>query len=145
MRQPFDPDKASGPLKRGNPNSGLSHEEVTSAIIGAAVSVHKSLGPSLLESAYEACLAHEIGKCGLLVQRQVDLPIVYERISTDCGYRMDLVVERKVLVELKAVDRIAPIHEAQLNTYMRLSTLRVGLMINFNSLRLTDGIVRRIL
>lgn len=123
----------------------LEKEELTDKIIGAAIEVHRALGPGLLESAYEACLCHELQLRSLDVQRQVDLPLVYKGVRLDCGYRLDVVVERAVLVELKAVDRLAPIHEAQLLTYLKLSGLRVGLVMNFNAAILKDGLVRRVL
>jgi GxxExxY protein len=144
-RPAFEPDKALGAAATIESGQSLLHKEITEAIIGAAIAVHHALGPGLLESAYEACLVHELTKRGLSVSRQIELPIHYDGVQIESGYRMDLVVEAKVLVELKAVDRLAAIHEAQLNTYMRLSKLRVGLLINFNSVRLRDGVIRRIL
>jgi GxxExxY protein len=107
--------------------------------------VHRNLGPGLLESAYEACLCHELTKRNREVRRQVSLPIDYDGVQLDAGYRLDLVVDVEVIVELKSVEKIEPIHEAQLMTYLRLSGRRVGLLINFNVLRLTDGIVRRVI
>lgn len=103
------------------------------------------LGPGLLESAYEECLCHELGTCGLACRRQVPLPVAYKEVRLECGYRLDVVVEDAVVVELKAVETILPVHEAQLLTYLRLSGLRVGLLINFNVPVLKDGIVRRVL
>jgi GxxExxY protein len=117
----------------------------TRAIIGAAIDVHRHLGPGLLESAYEQCLCHELHLCGLAFERQVDLPVSYRGLNLDCGYRIDLIVEKEVLLELKAIERILPIHEAQLLTYLKLSRKRVGLLINFNVPVLTQGIRRRIL
>jgi len=122
---------------------GLKYGDVTDKVIGAAIRVHKALGPGLLESVYETCLAHELVQAGLRVERQVDLPVVYDTIRLDCGFRIDLLIEDQVLVELKAVEKILPIHEAQLMTYLRLSHKPVGLLINFNALRLKDGILRR--
>lgn len=119
--------------------------DLTEAIIGAAIAVHRALGPGLLESTYEACLAHELGKLGIPFERQAPLPVRYDGVMLDCGYRLDLVVNAKVIVELKAVQSVEPIHEAQLMTYLRLSKLPVGLLINFNTLRLRDGITRRAL
>ena len=119
--------------------------DVTGEIIAAAIRVHRALGPGLLESVYETCLAHELVKAGLRVQRQVELPVVYDTIRLDCGFRVDLLVEDKVVIELKAVEKLQPIHEAQLMTYLRLADLPVGLLINFNVPRLTDGIIRRAL
>jgi GxxExxY protein len=121
----------------------LIHEELTSKIIAAAVKVHSTLGPGLLESVYEACLAHELAKVGLAVQRQVPVPIVYDGVRLDCGFRADLIVEGVVVIELKAIDRLAAIHEAQLMTYLKLSSIKVGLILNFNQLRVTDGMIRR--
>jgi GxxExxY protein len=123
----------------------LINEELTKTIIGAAIEVHKQLGPGLLESAYEECLCHELQQRGLSFQRQVSLPVVYKEIRLDCGYQMDIVVENSVVVELKAIEGLLPIHEAQLMTYLRLSGKRVGLLINFNVAVLKDGIMRRVL
>jgi GxxExxY protein len=106
--------------------------------------VHSVLGPGLLESAYQACLAHEIRNRGLAVASQVPLPVVYEGHKLEVGYRIDLVVEGRVVVEVKSVEALHPIHEAQLLSYMRLSGLRVGLLINFNVLHLRDGIKRMV-
>lgn len=121
------------------------HSETTGRIIGAAIKVHRVLGPGLLESAYEACLADELRRSGLSYQRQMDLPVVYEGRVLDCGYRLDFLVDDSVIVELKCVDSILPIHEAQLLTYLRLSGRETGLLMNFNVPRLRDGIVRRVL
>ena len=114
-------------------------------VTGAAIEVHRNLGPGLLESAYEDCLCHEMHLRGLSFARQVELPISYKGVKLDCGYQIDLVVENEVILELKAVDRILPVHEAQLLTYMKLPGERVGLLINFNVPLLTQGIVRRVL
>ena len=116
--------------------------QVTHGIIGAAIEVHKALGPRLLESAYEACLAYEIAECGLSFERQKPLPLVYKAVTLDCGYRLDLLVEDAVIVEVKAVDELMPIHEAQLLSYLKLSGCKVGLLINFNSVVLKHGIRR---
>ena len=115
---------------------------ITEAIIGAAIQVHRVLGPGLLESAYEACLAFELKKRGLRVEQQKPLPLVYEQVKLDCGYRIDLLVEGAVVVEVKSIDAVAPIHEAQVISYLKLSGCRVGLLINFNVLQLKDGIRR---
>jgi GxxExxY protein len=120
-------------------------EELTEQILGAAIEVHKTLGPGLLESAYEVCLCHELQERGIAFERQVELPIVYKDVTLSCGYRADLVVADKVLLELKAVDKVLPVHQAQLLTYLRLSGKRVGLLLNFNVTMLTQGIVRRVL
>jgi len=118
--------------------------KLTEKIIGAAIRVHRELGPGLLESAYEACLAFELAEQGLAVERQKPLPLIYRGIHIDCGYRIDLLVENAVVVELKTVDKILPIHEAQLLSYLKLSGCIVGLIINFNVVVLRDGIRRMV-
>jgi GxxExxY protein len=123
----------------------LLHSELTNKIINAAVAVHSELGPGLLESAYEACLAFELMNRGLGVRRQVAIPVIYRGTHLECGYRADIVVENAVIVEAQSVESLAPIHEAQLLTYLRLSGIRVGLLLNFNQLRVTDHLVRRII
>jgi GxxExxY protein len=115
---------------------------ITDNIIGAAIEVHRSLGPGLLESAYEACLVFELVQHGLKVEQQKPLPVVYREVKLDCGYRLDLLVEGEVIVEIKAVDRLAPIHEAQLLSYLKLSGCKVGLLINFNVKILKHGFRR---
>lgn len=115
---------------------------LTGAIIGAAIEVHRLLGPGLLESAYEACLAFELKELGLKVERQVELPLCYKRMNLDCGYRLDLIVNDAIIVEVKAVNGVAPIHHAQLTSYLKLSGCKVGLLINFNVMMLKDGIIR---
>jgi GxxExxY protein len=119
--------------------------ELTSEIIGAAIAVHRELGPGLLESAYETCLAFEFEERGLKFERQVELPVVYRGHHLDCGYRLDMVVEGSVLLELKSAANLEPIHEAQLLTYLRLSGLRLGLLINFNVPVLKQGIRHRVI
>ena len=104
--------------------------------------MHRVLGPGLLESAYEACLAFELKKRGLRVEQQKPLPLVYEQVKLDCGYRIDLLVEGAVVVEVKSIDAVAPIHEAQVISYLKLSGCKVGLLMNFNVLQLKDGIRR---
>ena len=121
----------------------ILYEELTEAIIGAAIEVHRVLGPGLLESSYEECLCHELSLRGLNFRRQVP-PVVYKGIRLECGYRMDIVVEEKVIIELKAVDLMAPISEAQLITYLKLSGFRVGLLMNFHSTTLKEGLIRRV-
>jgi len=116
----------------------------TGQVVDGAIRVHSALGPGLLESAYEACLAHELRKRGLGVRTQVPLPIVYDGVRIDLGYRIDLLVDDAVVVELKAITRLHPIHEAQLLSYLKLSGHRVGLLINFHSLHLRDGIRRMV-
>jgi len=117
--------------------------DITGKIIGAAMEVHKTLGAGLLESAYEECLAYELSKLDLKYERQIDLPIHYKDVTLDCGYRLDLVVEDEVLVELKSVEKLLPIHEAQLLTYLKMGGYQVGLLINFNVDLLKNGIRRR--
>jgi GxxExxY protein len=111
-------------------------------IIGAGIAVHRELGPGLLESAYEACLEYELIESGLFVERQVALPVYYRSTKVEAGFRIDLFVEKTVIVELKAVERFERIHEAQLQTYLKLTRLNLGLLMNFNTLRLIDGIKR---
>ena len=123
----------------------LRYEEITQVILGAAIEVHKTLGPGLLESVYEVCLCHELDLRGLHYVRQVDLPVTYKGRELDCGYRLDMVVEDAVILELKSVEKLLPIHEAQLLTYLRLSGKTVGFLINFNVPVLKQGIVRRVL
>ncbi len=115
---------------------------ITEKIIGCAIDVHKILGPGLLESAYEECLCYELKQQGLNFERQIPFKIEYKAIQIDHGYRVDLLVEDKIVVELKAVDKIAPIHDAQILTYLKMSNKRVGLLINFNVKMLKDGIKR---
>ncbi len=117
----------------------------TAPIIGAAIEVHRHLGPGLLESAYEQCLCHELHLRGLPFRCEVDLPVSYKGINLDCGYKIDLIVADEVIVELKAIERILPVHEAQLLTYLKLSGKPVGLLINFNVSLLMRGIIRRVL
>jgi len=114
-------------------------------IIGAAIEVHRVLGPGLLESAYEECLCHELDLRGLAYERQKPLPVVYKDVRLDAGYRIDILVEKRVVLELKAVESLLPIHEAQLLTYLKLGGWQVGLLINFNVEVLKDGIRRRVL
>jgi GxxExxY protein len=118
--------------------------ELTPAIIGAALQVHRRLGPGLLESAYEACLAHELTKRGFRVERQKAVPLVYEAVKLECGFRADLVVEGKVVVELKCKEAIHPVDEAQLLSHLRLLNVPIGLLINFHVVLLKDGIKRMV-
>jgi GxxExxY protein len=120
-------------------------EDITKVIIGCAIDVHKELGPGLLESAYEECLYYELQKAGLIVEKQKAIPVVYKEIKLDCGYRADLIVENKIVIELKTVDEFNPVHEAQILTYLKFADKKLGLLINFNVLRLKDGIKRYIL
>ena len=119
--------------------------EVTSGSLRACVEVHRALGPGLLESAYEECLCYELSQAGLRFERQRALPVAYKGVLLDCGYRLDLVVADSVIVELKAVDGLLPIHKAQLLTYLRLTKLTLGLLINFNVPVLKDGVQRVVL
>ncbi len=120
----------------------MTVNDVSGAIVNAAIKVHRALGPGLLESAYEACLAHELRKDGHDVRAQAALPVQYDGVRIDVGYRLDLLVSDAVIVEVKAVDKLAPIHEAQLLTYLKLSGKHVGLLMNFNVIQLRDGIKR---
>ena len=123
----------------------ILYEELSEQILGAAIEVHRQLGPGLLESTYEECLCHELQLRGIAFRRQVPLPVVYKGVKLDCGYRIDLIVEDKIIVELKAVADLPVVAEAQLLTYLRLSGKRVALLINFNSSVLKNGIIRRVL
>jgi len=116
--------------------------QITQKIIGSAIEVHKELGPGLLESAYEECLFYELKHAGLNVERQLPVPVIYKEIKLECGYRIDILVERKVIIELKAVDAIIPVHEAQILTYMKFAKKEIGLLINFNVTLLKHGIKR---
>jgi GxxExxY protein len=118
--------------------------ELSRIIIGAAIDVHRELGPGLLESTYEACLRYELEQSGLRVVQQLALPVVYKGIEIDCGYRIDLLVEDNVLIELKAVEKLDKIHEAQILTYLKLSKRWLGLLINFNVALLKNGIKRMV-
>ena len=119
--------------------------ETTEIIIGAAIEVHRTLGPGLLESAYIQCLSYELSQRNMSFRLEVPLPVQYKGLKLDCGYRIDMLVSDTVVVEVKSVERLAPVHEAQLLTYLRLSGWQVGLLINFNVPVLRDGIVRRVL
>jgi GxxExxY protein len=120
----------------------LVEEELSAVIRAALFDVHRSLGPGLLESAYEQCLCHELSLRGLTFRRQVELPVVYKGIKLDCGYRIDLIVEEKAILELKCVDAIHPIHRAQVLTYLKLSGYKLALLVNFNVPKIVDGIER---
>jgi GxxExxY protein len=123
----------------------LDINELTERVIGACIEVHRNTGPGLLESAYEQCLCRELSLRGIPFQLQVPLPVNYKGTLLDCGYRVDLLIDGQLLIELKSVEKILPIHEAQLLTYLRLGGWKVGLLINFNVKVLKDGIVRRVL
>ena len=120
----------------------MTENEISHLIVGSALKVHTALGPGLLESAYEACLQYELIKTGLRVEAQKPLPLVYESVKLECGYRIDLMVESKVIIEVKSVEAVAEIHFAQVLTYLRLSGLRLALLMNFNVLHMKDGIRR---
>ena len=126
--------------------SKLLHEELTEKIIGAAIEVHRALGPGLLETAYEECLCRELSLRGVPFQRQVPLPVEYKGVKLDCGYRLDLIVQDQVILELKCVERLLPVHDAQLLSYLKLTRKRVGIILNFNVATLVrGGIVRKVL
>jgi len=133
------------PRRRGERGEDLAHKDLTDRIIGAAITVHKALGPGLLESAYHKCLVHELGEDGLRVENEKTLPLEYRGTKIDAGYRLDMVVEETIIVENKTVERILPIHEAQLLTYLKLTGCEVGLIINWNVPFLRDGIKRMVL
>ncbi|HEX7286485.1 MAG TPA: GxxExxY protein [Candidatus Angelobacter sp.] len=124
---------------------GLRYEGLTEQILGAAIEVHKEIGPGLMESIYEECLCHELHLRGLAFKRQLIVPVTYKGVNLNCGHRLDLLVEDTVILELKAVERILPVHEAQLLTYLRLLKKPVGFILNFNVPVLRAGIVRRVL
>jgi GxxExxY protein len=120
----------------------MGEEAIGRKILAAAMKVHSAIGSGLLESAYEACLAHELRKEGLLLERQIALPIVYDGEQLDAGYRLDLWIERKVIVEVKSVEKLLPIHGSQLLSYLRLSNSKLGYLLNFNVVHMKDGIKR---
>jgi GxxExxY protein len=120
----------------------MTENEISSKIIGASIEVHKQLGPGLLESTYEMCLGHELKLLGLDVKQQIPLPVIYKDIKLNAGYRINMIVENKVIVEIKSVDSLAPIHTAQLLTYLKLKDLKLGLLINFNEVKVIDGLKR---
>jgi len=123
----------------------LLYQELTEKIIGCAIEVHKVLGPGLLESAYEECLSYELMQNGFRIERQKAVPVIFKEVKLDCGYRIDILVENKVLLELKSVEALAPIHEAQILTYMKFAEIKIGLLINFNVTKLKNGIKRFVL
>lgn len=123
----------------------MERDALTGKVIGFGIEVHHETGPGLLESAYEECLAYELKTAGLKYARQLELPVKYKGILLDCGYRIDLLVEDSLIIELKAVERLLPIHEAQVLTYMKLSGIRKGLLMNFNVSLLKDGVKRFVL
>ena len=122
----------------------MTENEIAKIVVDSAIKIHRFLGPGLLESAYEACLIHKLKKGGLQVESQVGLPVKYEDVTLDVGYRIDVLAERKVILELKAVEKILPIHEAQILSYLKLSGCKLGLLLNFNVYRMKDGIRRMV-
>lgn len=120
----------------------MTDNQITEIIIGCAIKVHKNLGPGLLESAYQECLFYELKKAGLLVEKEKPLPLIYEEVKLDCGYRLDLLVENQIIVEIKAVEALNDIHLAQVLTYLKLFDSKIGLLINFNVLQLVKGVKR---
>ena len=137
-----------GTESTGGSEKAFSHypdSALTERVIGMAIEVHRQLGPGLLESAYEECLCFELRQAGIAHENQVALPVHYKTVYLNCGYRMDLVVERRLVVEIKSAERLLPIHEAQILTYLRLSGMKVGLLMNFNSVALRDGLRRFVL
>ena len=137
--------KHSFPVPQSKNAQPLLEKDLTDKIIGAAIEVHRALGPGFLESAYQVCLEYESKLRGIPFEHLVKLPLNYKGIALEAGYVIDLVYDKRVIVELKAVEQVIPVHEAQLLTYMRLTGIRVGLLINFNVPVLKDGIYRRVL
>jgi len=123
----------------------MKFDELSNRVIGCALEVHRHLGPGLLESTYEQCLAYEMKVAGMAFKLQHALPVEYKNIKLDCGYRIDMLVDNSIIIELKSVDKILPIHQAQLLTYMKLADISIGLLINFNVKYLKDGIKRMVL
>jgi GxxExxY protein len=123
----------------------MEFDKTSNIVIGCAIEVHKALGPGLLESAYEECLCYELEKADLLFERQKPIPVIYKEVKLDCGYRIDILVENEIVLELKSVDSINPVHLAQILTYMKFSNKKSGLLINFNVTRLKDGLKRFVL
>ena len=123
----------------------MEFDELSRKVIGLSIEVHRELGPGLLENTYKQCLAYELSQAGINFQMEVELPVKYKNVLISCGYRIDLLIENNLIIELKCVDKIIPIHEAQLLTYMKLSGIKVGLLMNFNEIVLKDGIKRFVL
>ena len=132
-------------MNREGRKGSQRENELSRIVLDAAFQVHSALGPGLLESAYEKCLAYELGKQGISTSSQVELPIIYDSKRIDAGYRIDMLVENLVIIELKAVERLLPIHEAQLLSYLRLAKKRLGLLINFNTLCFAEAVRRMVL
>ena len=122
----------------------MQDNELTGAIIGAAIEVHKALGPGLLENVYKECLYYKLHKSGIVVAKEKPLPIVFEEVKLECGYRMDLLVQNEIVIEIKSVESLSELHFAQMLTYLRLGNFKLGLLMNFNAIRLKDGIKRAI-
>jgi GxxExxY protein len=120
----------------------MTENEISNKIIGLAIEVHQNLGPGLLESAYKECLYYKLTKAGLSVEKEKPMPLIFEEVKLDCGYRIDLLVENKVVIEIKSVEAVADVHMAQTLTYMKLGNFKLGLLINFNVSLLKDGIKR---
>ena len=123
----------------------MEFDELSNKVIGSAIEVHKELGPGLLENTYKQCLAYELSKAGIKFQIEAELPVIYKEVSIACGHRIDLLIEKKLIVELKSVEKLNSIHEAQILAYMKLAKIKTGLLINFNEKRLRNGIRRFIL
>lgn len=123
----------------------MEFDALSNKVIGLAIEVHRELGPGLLENTYKQCLVYEVGSAGINVRAEVELPVIYKNVQITCGYRIDLLIDSKLIVELKCVDKLLPIHEAQLLTYMKLSKVKTGLLINFNEKILKHGIKRFVL
>ena len=123
----------------------MEFDELSNRVIGNAIEVHRHLGPGLLESAYEQCLAYELSRNGIAFQLQLAQPVQYKEVRLDCGYRIDILIENQIIVELKSVEKLLGIHEAQLVTYMKLAEIRIGLLMNFNVPKLKEGIKRFVL
>lgn len=123
----------------------MEFDELSNKVIGLAIEVHRELGPGLLENTYKQCLAYELSQAEINFQIEVELPVRYKNILISCGYRIDLLIENKLIIELKSVDKILPVHKAQLLTYMRLANIKIGLLMNFNEKILKDGIERFVL
>ncbi len=128
--------------KEHEENRVMNENILSSKVIGACIEVHKQLGPGLLESTYEICLAYELKQMGFNIKRQVPLPVVYKEVKLNAGYRIDLIVEDKLVIEIKSIEDLAPIHTAQILTYLKLTNIKLGLLINFNKVKLVDGIKR---
>ena len=132
-------------MGRENESENETRDRLSGAVLGAAIEVHRALGPGLLEAVYEECLCHELNIGGIQFARQVPLPIQYKGVYLDCGYRMDLVVEDQLILEVKSVERLLPLHDAQLLTYLKLSGIKKGLLLNFNARVLKQGVRRLVL